>query len=131
MTARVPALDTPAGEDWANVNIEFENGVLAQVHLDYIQRPAVHSLTVVGEAGRAVCDYSAGELHVWPADGVAVVRRVDAGFERNTMFLSAMRHFLDCVRSRREPQVALAEGVAVLRMAMEARRAAFPEAAHG
>jgi predicted dehydrogenase len=130
MSSRVPALDTPAGEDWANMNIEFANGVLAQIHVDFLQRPAVHRLTVVGEAGRAVCDYSVGKLHAWPARGVAAIRRVEPGFERNTMFLNAMRHFLECVRSRREPEVPLADGLAVLRMAMEARRAALPEGAN-
>jgi predicted dehydrogenase len=130
MTARVPALDTPAGEDWGNINIEFTNGVLAQVHVDYLQRPAVHRLTVVGETGRAICDFSAGELLMWPADGAPVVRRVDAGFERNTMFQEAMRHFLDCIGDRSEPRVPLADGAAVLRMALEARRAAVPEEIH-
>jgi predicted dehydrogenase len=130
MISRVSSLDTPAGEDWADINIEFANGVLAHVHVDYLQRPAVHRLTVVGEMGRAVCDYGAGELRSWPAEGEATVRRVDARFDRNAMFLGAMRHFLECIRSRREPLVPLADGAAVVRMALDARRAALPEAAH-
>jgi predicted dehydrogenase len=69
MVAAVPSLDTPAGEDWSNINIEFANGVLAHVHVDYLQRPAVHRLSVVGESGRAVCDYNSGELSWQPAEG--------------------------------------------------------------
>jgi predicted dehydrogenase len=130
MAARVPSLDTPAGEDWGDINIEFASGVLGHVHVDYLQRPAVHRLTVVGETGRAVCDFGAGELHWWCADGDTAVRRVDGEFERNTMFLDAMRHFIDCVRERRAPRVPLSDGVAVLRMALEARSAALSEAVH-
>jgi hypothetical protein len=37
------------------------------------------------------------------------------------MFLDAMEHFLNCVRGRTEPRVPLADGAAVLRMALEAR----------
>src|SRR5262249_33855780 len=98
MVAAVPSLDTPAGEDWSNSNIEFSNGVLAHVHVDYLQRPAVHRLSVLGEVGRAICDYNSGELIWQPAQGEATIRRVHAGFERNTMFLDAMEHFLHCFR---------------------------------
>jgi predicted dehydrogenase len=127
MVARVPALDTPAGEDWSNVNIEFANGVLAHVHVDYLERPAVHRLSVVGDAGRVVCDYEAGELYLRQTQGEAIISRVNVGFERNAMFLDAMGHFLACVRDRTDPRVPLADGAAVLRMALEARRVASLE----
>jgi len=130
MVARVPSLDTPAGEDWSDINIEFSSGVLAHVHIDYLQRPAVHRLTVVGDIGRAVCDYGAGELHWCPVDGEPIIRRTGLRFERNTMFLDAMQHFLDCVRDRTEPLVPLADGAAVLRMALQARHAAVSEPVH-
>jgi len=130
MVACVPSLGTPAGEDWSNIIIEFSNGVLAHVHVDYLQRPAVHRLSVVGEFGRAVCDFNSGELSWQPAQGEATVRRVHAGFERNAMFLDAMKHFLSCVRDRTEPRVPLADGAAVLRMALEARRVASSETIH-
>ncbi len=121
MTTAVPSLNT-SGEDWSNINIEFANGVLAQVHIDYLQRPAVHRLSVVGETGRAVCDYSSGELSWRPAEGDVISRRVPATFERNTMFIGAMEHFLNCVANRIEPQASLAEAATVLKMALEARR---------
>ena len=51
ITRSVPALNTPAGEDWANVLLEFSpSGVVGHVHLDYWQRPAVHRLRV-GRSG--------------------------------------------------------------------------------
>jgi predicted dehydrogenase len=123
----VPSLDTPAGEDWSNINIEFANGVLAHVHVDYLQRPAVHRLSVLGETGRAVCDYNSGELTWQPAQGEPTIGRVIAGFERNTMFLDAMEHFLNCVRDRTEPRVPLGDGAVVLKMALEARRVSSSE----
>jgi NAD(P)-dependent dehydrogenase (short-subunit alcohol dehydrogenase family)/predicted dehydrogenase len=124
MSSAAPLLDTSAAEDWCNINIEFASGVLAQVHVDYLQRPAVHRLSVVGESGRAVCDYNSGELTWQPAQGEAISRRVPAAFERNTMFLGAMEHFINCVANRTEPQASLADGAAVLSIALEARRGA-------
>jgi hypothetical protein len=39
-----------------------------------------------------------------------------------------MRHFLACIRDRTEPRVSVADGAAVLRMALQARHAARSEA---
>jgi predicted dehydrogenase len=123
-SARVPVLETPAGEDWCDVNIAFTSGVLGHVHVDYVQRPPVNHLAVVGDAGRVLCDFLAGELRV-SLDGEVSITRVPEGYERNTMFLDAMRHFLASVRDRSEPRVPLRDGVDVVKIALEARQSAM------
>ena len=120
----VPALQTPAGEDWADICLRFRSAVIGRVHLDYVQRPAVHRLRVWGEKGRAELDFHAGNLAWEFADSRRTVQQAPAGFERNTMFLSAMRHFLDCVASRTQPMSTLDQGVAVLKTALAAKRSA-------
>jgi len=130
MVSRVHSLGTPAGEDWADIGIAFSNGVLARAHVDYLQRPPVHCLSVVGDEGRVVCDFQAGELRWWPAGRDAVIHRVPAAFDRNMMFFDAMRHFLSCVSDRSEPRVTLSDGISVLELALEARRAAASETSH-
>ena len=137
----IASLQTPAGEDWAEITINFRSGVVGQVHLDYLQRPAVHRLTVWGDRGRAEWDYHAGTLR-WEtvaatdqknasaidAKPTVTVERVPAGFERNAMFLDEMRHFLNCVESRETPVVPLADGIAVLEIALAAKQSAAREA---
>lgn len=117
----IPSLETPAAEDWSDINISFASGVLAQVHLDYIQRPPVHRLKIVGDRGRAVCDFQRNELYLVPPEGEAILHVPPDGFERNTMFLSTMQHFLSCIGQRVEPQCSLNDGEAALRMALAAR----------
>jgi predicted dehydrogenase len=43
-------------------------------------------------------------------------------FERNTMFLDEMKHFLDCIHGLTEPVVSLEDGIAALRIALGARQ---------
>jgi predicted dehydrogenase len=131
VTAKVPSLDTAASEDWSDVIIEFANGVVGTVHVDYLQRPAVHRLRVVGDAGHILWDDHAGALTWTTTDNQATRYSVPSDFERNTMYLEAMRHFLECVTSRRVPRVPLADGVTVLQMALDARQAARPGDVHG
>jgi len=121
-TARVPALETPAGEDWAEITFEFQTGTVGQVHLDYIQRPNVHQLSVWGDRGRAVWDYHAGTLVWQSSSGETTTEQAPEGFERNTMFVEAMKHFLECASARRPTSIPLGDGIAVLELALRAKQ---------
>lgn len=122
--ASVPSLETAAGEDWADVLLEYPNCPVAHIHLDYLQRPAVHDLTVCGDKGRAVCDFQAGALTCISIDGTAETIRVPENFERNTMFIDCMRHFLQCTLDRSPTDVSLEDGIDVLKVALEAQQIA-------
>jgi predicted dehydrogenase len=89
----------------------------------------VHRLCVWGDGGRATLDFHAGTL-IWQAtDGKTQTEQVPAGFERNTMFVDEMRHFLEAVKSRRPSDIPLEDGIEVLRLALNAKRSARGERA--
>jgi predicted dehydrogenase len=117
-------LGTEAGEDCAEIVAEFASGPLARVHLDYFQRPPVHTLKIDGDAGSATLDFHAQTLTWQTVEGVRTVDAVPAGFERNTMFVDEMRHFLTAVQRRLPTDIPLADGVAVLDIAMQAKASA-------
>lgn len=79
---------------------------------------------VWGEAGTAVLDFHAGTLNYRPVEGEESTEMVPAGFERNCMFLDEMRHFLECCQAGTATAIPLEEGIAVLKMALAARRVA-------
>lgn len=115
-------LETKVPDDWAKLQIRFQQGIHARVHLDYIQRPAVHRLSVQGDRGRATLDFHAGEL-VWTTDGGKKSRHsADSDYTRNDMFIAEMKHFLDCVAARKATELPLEEGLACLRIVAMARR---------
>jgi predicted dehydrogenase len=120
----VPSLQTSAGDDWAEITLQFASGVIGGVHLDYVQKPAVHRLIVWGDRGTATWDYYAGTLTWQASDGAPQIEHVPPGFERNTMFLDEMRHFLESARTGRASDIPLADGVAVLDIALRAKRGA-------
>jgi len=115
-------------EDTADIVLQFESGAIGSVHLDYIQRPASHWLQITGQTGT---------IHWDNMDGVVRCYRVDhkeediipppADFERNTMFMTEMRHFLDCIAGRAEPAITLDDGIQALRIALAAKRSAVEE----
>ncbi len=122
MTGQLGGLDIET-EDTANVNLRFACGALGTVHLDYIQRPPAHWLQITGQKGFIRWDNADGAVHYYRSDTEAWETVMPPlGFERNTMFLEEMRHFLDCIQGKSEPLVSLNDGIAALRIALAAKQ---------
>jgi len=112
-------------EDTADITMQFANGAVATVHLDYVQRPPAHHLEIVGQEGTIRWDNAGGTVHCFrAAKGDWETTSVPEGFERNTMFLDEMRHFLACVAGEEEPIVTLADGIRTLEVALAAKQSA-------
>ncbi len=96
----------------AEIILNFTNGAIGRVHLDYIRRPARHGLELIGTEGVLSWDNASGYL-TWYKDGgkVTEVFRPPAGFERNSMFLEQMAHFIQVVRGECDPLCSLEDGI--------------------
>jgi len=119
-------------EDVAEIGLKFTNGALGGIHLNYVQRPPRHALEIVGTAGTLRWDNADGILHLHQASAPfgsysdnppAPVTQTFAppdGFERNHLFVSQTRHFIETARGESEPVCALEDGIAALRLALAA-----------
>jgi len=106
-------------EDTAEINLQFTSGVIGSMHLDYIQRPSQHTLEIVVTNGTIRWDNADGAVRVY-ADGHWLTHPAPDGFERNVMFLDQMRHFLAICRGEAEPICTLNDGIAALRLSLDA-----------
>ncbi len=112
-------------EDTAQVLLRFESGALGVVSLDYVARPPVHTLEIVGQRGRLRWNNHDGLAHLERA-GRATCQSAHPplGFTRNHMFQDELRHFLELLAGRVASACALSEGLAALRVALAAKRSA-------
>ena len=83
-------------EDLAEVTLRFESGVLAQVHLDYLQRAYRRNLQVIGDAGTIVWDYPTHAVTVLAPDAPPETVS-DGGGDTNQMYMEELRHFIRCL----------------------------------
>jgi predicted dehydrogenase len=125
MTRRVPMLEIQT-EAVAQICLLLDSGVLAQVHLDYVRPGYSRTVEVVGHKGVLSWDYSRGEVSLGLADGsVNVVHRIPSDFDRNSMFLSFMEHFLRRISAPSIPALSsFQDGVAALRVALACHQSA-------
>ncbi len=125
----ISALELQGVEDSAEIVLGFAQGAVASIHVNYIQRPPRHDLEVVGSQGTVRWDYASGQALLLGPDGTPQAQAsLPPGWERNTMFLDEMRHFVALVRGEEPSRCTLDDGIAALRLALEARAAAGWEA---
>lgn len=108
-------------EDTAEIGLQFSNGALGSVHLDYNQRPPSHTLEIIGSEGLLRWDNRDGVLHEYrAASDNWNTYSPPSTFERNVMFLEEMRHFIEVVRGTQPPRCSLEDGKYALKLALAA-----------
>ncbi len=106
-------------EDTAEIGLRFKSGRLGSLHLDYHQRPPAHRLEIIGTEGTIRWDNADGAVQVYTAkEGRWLAYLPPPRFERNTMFLEMMSHFLAVARGQETPRCSLDDGVQALRLAL-------------
>lgn len=110
----------------AEIVFRLKNGILAQVHLDYVRPTYSRTLEIVGATGTLSWDYTSGTvLGALGSAPMAIMHRVPEHFERNDMFIEHMQHFLSRLAGRgADAEASLADGVAALRLALAAHLSA-------
>jgi predicted dehydrogenase len=107
-----------------DVTGRFAGGASAHIHLDFVERPPNHRLTVIGTEGTIT--WNAGDSTACRTSATSARSEIvpaPEGFERNWMFRDEMQHFLACVRGEAAPLCTMADGRAAMEAILAARQA--------
>ncbi len=82
--------------------LEFKNNVIAELHLDYFQKPDFRSCKVIGTKGTVVWDSNTNTVMLYDNKKNKWIKILKwAKYNRNLMFKEEIRHFLLCVKKRK------------------------------
>jgi predicted dehydrogenase len=112
-------------EDTASILMEFElagRPLPIQLHQDYLQSPPNRQCEVIGDRGRAIMDLHELSVSVFTRGDPSPVHYRFAGFERNQLFVNQLKHFMECLNTRKRPIVDLQDGLQSLRMALAVKQ---------
>lgn len=85
-------------EDIADIQVEFENSMTGVIHIDYLQKPRVHVMTIVTTSGRFEWNYHQNSLIFLDREGYQE-SFPNENFERNDMFVEMLKDYISCVKS--------------------------------
>lgn len=110
-------------EDCVDIALRFAGGATALVHLDYLQPKPYRAIRLVGSNGTLRWDSRAGVVRLATVEGRRVSETLRKfTWTRDQSYQHELAHFLACLEGREKPRTPLADGVAVLKMALAVKR---------
>ena len=112
-------------EDVAEILLRFKSGVIADVHLDYVQRYPTRSCEIIGEEGSIILDINKGTVEMYTAEKKEwEVFKQPKGYNMNQTYIDEMSHFISCIEGKEEPLIDITDGLEVLKIALAAKESA-------
>ena len=106
-------------EDTAEIILKFKNGVIGSVHLDMVQRVPTRYCRIIGTEGTILWDGTTDSVSYFAIKKPGwTLLHPPNNTDRNEMYLSELRHFLDCVKTRKEPAIGIEDGRRALAIAI-------------
>lgn len=91
-------------EDIAEIFLKFNSGVVAQVHLDYLQRTYRRYYEFIGEKGIIVWNYINQQVKLYTKNtNQYKIFQENINITYETMFLDEIKYFINCIKSNRRP----------------------------
>lgn len=83
-------------ESVADIKINFESGVISNIHLNYLDNPPIRKYTWQFENANLELDYFANRLSINPEQNIGAVQEIKLeSFDRNQMFLAEINSFFN------------------------------------
>ena len=106
-------------EDYVEAILWFENGMIGQIHMDYLQRSYSRSLKIIGEKGTLIWDLNESKIELYTAQSKQwkTIDRI-AKFDWNETYLGEAKEFLNCLKLKKNPESDFQRGLQTLKIAL-------------
>ena len=106
-------------DDLASVIMKFSNNVIAELHLDFYQKPDFRCCRIIGTNGTIYWDSKDNVVEVYDVKLKKWKEKINIkNYERNDMYLDEMKYFLDCINMNKNPNNDIKNGISTLKIAL-------------
>lgn len=109
-------------EDLGAMLLEFENDLIGELHVDYVQRSYSRSCKVIGTNGTLYWEWQQGSVEEFDPEAEQWVSHRLPEWTMNDMYVDETRHFLQSIENRDETISGLESGKSALEIALAAKR---------
>ncbi|MFZ0183287.1 MAG: Gfo/Idh/MocA family oxidoreductase [Nitrosotalea sp.] len=107
-------------DDLSTIIMCFKNKIIAEVHLDYFQKPAIRSCKVIGTKGIIYWDSDSNTVKLYDFHNDTWKTKFKMKkYDRNILFVKEVEHFFQSVKERKETINPIqTDGVKTLKIAL-------------
>jgi len=110
-------------ESVAAILIRFSNGIIGEVHLDYIQRDYSRNCHIIGTEGTIKWDDVAGKVFLYKAkEEKWQTFKNPKGWDFNCMYIDEIRYFISCVQKNEKTTLDIKQSERILKTAIAAKK---------
>ena len=103
-------------EDGAYAILSRKDGLVATLHMEFLQRVPVRTCKIVGASGTLIWDLLHNRLCLYTPNGEEQVLCNDPGYDRNSMYLDELARFVKVAAGELEPAVDIFQALDVMKL---------------
>jgi len=110
-------------EDYVSSLLKFKNKIIGELHMDYFQRPDFRSCKIRGTKGEIYWDSDNNHVNVYAMNKKRWKMEMGLkNYQRNFSYVAQLKHFIKCVKQRKETINDIEQGIATLKIALAMKK---------
>tara|TARA_B110001454_G_scaffold15943_1_gene14290 strand:- start:4496 stop:5479 length:984 start_codon:yes stop_codon:yes gene_type:complete len=122
LSGKFSDLDITA-EDCVSSLLKFKNKIIGELHMDYFQRPDFRSCKIRGTKGEIYWDSDNNHVNIYSMNKKRWKIELEIkNYQRNFSYVEQLKHFIKCVKQRKETINDIEQGIATLKIALAMKK---------
>ena len=106
-------------DDLSAIIMKFRNNVIAEIHLDYFQKPETRSCKIIGTKGTIVWNSSDNQVKLYNLKNNKWSTKLKIkNYKKNDMYKKELAHFINCIQQKKKSLNDISQGQYVLKIAL-------------
>ena len=112
-----------SADDFSSLLLRFKNKVVAEIHLDFLQKPTSRSCKIIGSKGIIQWDYNGQSLKLfnYKNNTWKTVMNLKQ-FDLNQTYIDELIYFIKYVKNKKKTLNPLSDGIETLKIALNAKK---------
>ena len=105
--------------DLSAIIMKFKNNIIAEVHLDYFQKPEIRSCKIIGTKGTIYWDSVNNGVRVYDSQKSRWISELNIKqYDKNEAYVRELKYFFQCVNNNQKSMNDVFDGEYVLKVAL-------------
>ena len=106
-------------EDLSSISLRFKNNIIAEVHLDFFQRPTQRTCKIVGTNGTLFCDFDRNIVSLYELNKKKWKEIMNLkNYNINDVYVEEIKQLLKCVRTQKKSVNDIDQGLKILKIGL-------------